>query len=56
MAKIKIETQVISGMAGPVTYQTKPCPKGFDSKVGSVNCQLCKNFGGIVDDEVECKD
>lgn len=52
--EITIETEVITGMAGPVIYKTKPCPfgcngfmKGEVAKVGDTSCMMCKNFGGI---------
>ena len=54
--KIKVESEVICGMAGPVTYFTKQCPYGEKSlfggvsAVGSTACKMCRHYAGQVDD------
>jgi len=63
MAVLKAESEVICGMAGPVNYFTNPCPHGEQPMfgggkmmVGSIACQMCKHYGGQVDDDsIECK-
>lgn len=62
MESIKVEKEVIRGMAGPVTYFTKPCPYGekpmsYDGKsamVGSVQCKMCQHHGGQTEESVKC--
>ena len=62
MKRIAVVRKVICGMAGPVTYFTKPCPYaersvfGGVATVGSTACQMCPNFvGQLGSDEIECK-
>lgn len=52
---IKIESEVLRGMAGEVTYHTMPCPfnekgiGGIPAMVGSVQCQMCGHYGGLTE-------
>lgn len=53
---IKIESEVLRGMAGEMTYHTMLCPfnvigiGGSLAKVGSTQCQMCQHYGGVTDD------
>ncbi len=53
--KIAVTKEIVQTMAGEVCFHTTPCPhgeRGFAggqdvARVGSVACQMCKNFDKV---------